>query len=231
MHAWTSFDRRLGVGSALAVFIIGAVYVTTGAIGVAIGGGSAGPNGFNQVDPYRAILEVLIILCAPPMVILMAAVHTYAPPGAKTHTLAALAFMVLLAGVTVTIHFVQLTVTRRVDLEGMPGLSLVLALEWPTIPFVLDLLAWDVFLGLSLLCAAPAFGGGRQQNAVRASLTLSGALCLAGALAPSTGELRLQVLAIAGYAFVFPVACLQLARLFASSEIADLRAEPTARSP
>ena len=46
-------------------------------------------------------------------------------------------------------------------------------------------------------------------------MTLAGALCLTGTLGPASGEMRLQGIAIVGYAGVLPVACALLARQFA----------------
>ena len=48
----------------------------------------------------------------------------------------------------------------------------------------MDLLAWDLFLGLSLLFASRVFKGDRLHTAIRLTLTLSGALCVAGILGP-----------------------------------------------
>lgn len=154
MSSWTSTDRRIGRSSALAVFFIGVVYVITGAVGVVFGGGLAQGDPFTQVDPFLAILELLIILAAAPMIVMMAAVHAYAPRGAKTYSLAALCFMILLAGMTSSIHFVQLTVVRRIESAAIPPLSLIFFSKWPSVLFAMDLLAWDWFLGLALLFAA-----------------------------------------------------------------------------
>ncbi len=52
----------------------------------------------------------------------------------------------------------------------------------------------------------------------RRTMRLSGALCLAGSLGPVLGDMRIQYAGIAGYAGVFPIACLLLARVFALSE-------------
>jgi len=78
-----------------------------------------------------------------------------------------------------------------------------------------------LFLGLSLLFAAPVFKGGRLQTAIRVSLILSGTLCIAGLLGPALGDLRFQRFGITGYAFVFPVVCLLLARLFARRDVSE----------
>jgi len=78
------------------------------------------------------------------------------------------------------------------------------------------LLAWDWFLGLSLLFAAAAFGKGRAERGVRRALIATGGLCLAGTVGPAVGNMRLQLIGVFGYAIVLPVASLMLATWFGS---------------
>ncbi len=210
---WTSAARRLGTLSALGVTGIGAAYVMTGvAWMVSREAGSPGP--FEPGEPYRAILEFLILLSAPMLVAVAAAVHAFAPPARKAAVTAALVFMGAFAALTCGMHFVQLAVARRLPVEAVLESSVLRVYPWPSISLAIDFLAWDFFLGLALLLMAPAFAGGRLQTAVRGAITLSGALCAAGFLGPLLGNMRLQMLAIAGYAFGVPVSCVLLAILF-----------------
>lgn len=110
----------------MGVFGLGVVYVITGAVGVVLGGER--PANLRVVDPALAMLEVLIILAVLLMVVMMASVHACAPPRRKTYSGAAFAFMVLLAGVTSAIHFVELTVVRRIYAFVFPVVCLLLAL-------------------------------------------------------------------------------------------------------
>ena len=142
--------------AARAVVALGVVYVITGAAGYFLGANQ--PEHFGVVDPALAVLEILIILCVPPMITMMAALHACAVSDKKTWSRVALIFMVLLGGVTFAIHFVELTVVRRIDLTTTPGLARVLSFQWPSAAFALDLLAWDVFLGLSMLFAPVRLG-------------------------------------------------------------------------
>ncbi len=210
-HRSESAAQRVGAWSALAVVVLSVVYVGTGVAWMIFGGDAARRDPGWPLDPYRAILEVIIILIAPAIVILMAALHASSPRDAKAWSLAALAFTVLMAGTTCGLHFVELTVARRIDIARMPALSVMFFSPWPSVLFALDLLAWDFFLGLALLCAAQAFKVGRLQAAIRSGLIVSGALCLAGLLGPLSADLRLQWIAVTGYAFIFPVVCLLLA--------------------
>ena len=153
-------------------------------------------------------MEILTLLSAPILVVLMAAVHAYAPPEYKIHGVIAVAFMVLLAGLTSSVHFVELTAVRQ---------SATASLTWPSTAYALELLAWDLFLGLSLLFAAPVFTAGKLEGAVRTGLYVAGTLCLVGLLGPTSGEMRLQFIAVVGYAGVLPTVCLLLAMVFRHS--------------
>lgn len=191
---------------------LGVMYVITGAVGYFFG--SNHPEHFGVVDPALAVLEILIILCVPPMITMMAALHGCAAPDKKTWSRVALTFMALLGGVTSAIHFVELTVVRRIDLGHARGLATVLSFQWPSAVFALDLLAWDVFLGLSMIFAASAVAGTRGNRRLRPALVATGVLCLAGTLGPASGDLRFQIVGIVGYAFVFPVTCVFMAQWF-----------------
>lgn len=213
MTEWTHMDRRIGVWSATSAATIGVLFVIIGLIGVI----ARPPSGslLHQVDPYLAVLEILMILSAVALVIMMAAVYTYAAPDRKTVALMALAFMILFAVVTCSVHFASLTVGRQIDPVGLPNLPHQLSLEkWPTLAMSLDLLAWDFFLGLSVVFAAVVFKGEGRARSVRVSMLVAGTLCLAGTLGPASGYLQIQFLGIAGYAFSLTVACALLAMLF-----------------
>jgi len=216
MSEWTRADRRIGLWSATSVAAIGVVYVIVGLVGVVAHPPS--PHPLNQVDPYLAILEVLIILSAVALIVMMAAVYAYAPPYRKTCALTALAFIVALAVLTCGMHFASLTVGRQIESSALPGLSQQLSFGWPTLTLGLDLLAWDFFLGLSMLFAAPVFKGDGLPKRVRVSMIVTGTLCLAGTLGPASGHLNIQYFGIAGYAFALPLACALLALAFRRSD-------------
>ena len=147
----------------------------------------------------------LTLLSAPILVVLMAAVHGMRHLIKKIHGVVAVAFMVLLAGLTSSVHFVEPTAVRQ---------SSTASLIWPSTAYALELLAWDLFLGLSLLFAAPVFKGGKLEDAVRTGLYVGGTLCIAGILGPASGDMRLQFIAIVGYAGVLPTVSLLLLLLF-----------------
>ena len=224
MSGWTQTDRQIAKFSASAVVAIVVVYIATAFVGVVARPPES--RALYQADPYLAIMEYLIILAAVALVVLMVAIYTYAPPNRKMCALAALCFMIIFAVLTCSLHFASLTVVRRVASEFTPRLSRQFSFigggEWPTLALALDLLAWDLFFGLSMLFAAHAFGGDRMQNTVRASMSLSGTLCVVAVLGPVLGDMRIQWLGIVGYAFVLPVTCVFLAVLFTRTP-AELR--------
>lgn len=202
--------RRLGLVSAVSVVLLQVAYAATLAVGFLSLESPSEPIG----DPMFSILEVLILAMAPAMVGLMVAVHAWAPPRAKVLSLTAVVFMGLLAGVTCSLHFVILTVSRQAAFAGQPWLPLVLSFEWPSVAYALDILAWDVFFALSMLFAAPVFGGSRLAVWIRGLMIASGALALAGLSGVAAGDMQLRNLGIVGYLGVFLIVAGLLAVLF-----------------
>ena len=198
----TMSGNRLGRLSAVAVFLIGLAYLVTLAIGFAVHG-LAEPI----VDPILAIMEALTLLSAPLLVVLMAAIHDYASVNRKIYGMIALAFTILCAGTTSAVHFVELTARRQLGSGGI---------VWPSSVYAVELLAWNLFLGLALLFAAPVFDAGGPARRVKGGLLISGVLCVAGIVGPIVGNMRLQLVGVLGYAAVLPVVCFMLARFFRS---------------
>lgn len=201
---------RLGGWAAGSFAAIGAAYVVT--LGFAVARfGLHEPIG----DPQLAIMEVLTLLSAPALLIVMAAVHEYASADRRIFGVVALAFTVVFTGITSTVHFVELTASRQLGAGGI---------VWPSHAYAAELLAWDWFLGIALLFAAPVFSGTGSEAAVRRGLWISGGLALAGTMGPLLGDMRLQRIGILGYACVLPIVFYMLARLF-------FRILPTAPRP
>ena len=191
---------RSGFYSASGLCLVGVAYVVVVGAGVAQAG-LEDPI----VDPILAVMEVLTLLAAPLVVILMAAIHSYAAPPHKTRTVVALAFGVLMAGLTSGVHFVALTAGRQM------GSSV---LRWPSTSYAIEVLAWDLFLGLALLFAAPAFDRTRLNAITRRAMSVTGALCIMGTIGPLVGDMRWQRIGIVGYGVGLPITCLFLALVF-----------------
>ena len=165
-------------------------------------------------EPYLAGAEVLTIVGALLQVALFAAIHASSPYDRRIFSLLALGWMVAMAAVTMTVHFVQLTVGRRIDLTTMPDLRYVFGWEWPSLLYGAELAAWHLLFGLSALFVAPVFQGSGRAALVRIGLYATGALCLFGLVGPAVGDLAWRFVGVFGYAFVFPITCLVLGFVF-----------------
>jgi hypothetical protein len=207
---FTASARRFGIASALGTVVLSALYVVVLIPGFLSLKSPLQPIG----DPWFAMLEILIILSTPAMVALMVAVNAWAPAPSKPFSQTALVFMSLMAGLTCSVHFVLLAVGRQAAFAGLEWMPLFLSFKWPSVPYALDIVAWDVFFPLSVLFAAPVFGGGRLANSIRWLLVASGVLALAGLSGVFLGNMQWRNIGIAGYAGVFPIVALRMAILF-----------------
>jgi hypothetical protein len=202
--------RMLGAWSARAIFFIEVAYVAVFVAGFASIRNTNDP----LPDPYLAIAEILILVLAPIMVCLMHAIHRCAPKQARPFTQVALGWMLAAAAFTTVVHFVQLTVARHIDPATFSGYARIFGWRWPSTFYAIDIVAWDVFFGLSLLFAVPAFAHGRDARLVRRGLILSGSLCLIGLIGPFANVIGLRTIGILGYTVVFGLTCLPLGRTF-----------------
>ena len=213
-EVFTPQHRAIGRASAWAVFLIGVVYAVTTALGFF---SLKSPQ--DQIgDPYFSIMELLAIILASLMVVVMVAVHAYAPSEAKAYSFTALVFMILLAGITSCVHFVILTVSHQIEATGLTWIPLFLSFKWPSVVYALDILAWDWFFALSMLFAAPVFKVGRLEKTVRILMIISSVLSLAGLIGVPLADMQIRNIGIIGYAVVAPVVFLLLGLVFGRTQ-------------
>ena len=75
----------------------------------------------------------------------------------KTLSRSAFTLVALMAGITICVHFLALTVGRQASETTLPGYSFLFSWTWPSLIYALDIAAWDFCLGLALLLAAPPY--------------------------------------------------------------------------
>lgn len=183
-------------------------------------------------EPFLTLAELLTMLAVILQVALFAIIHAAAPPSARPFSLVALGFMFVMAGATLSVHFVQLTVGRHIHLTELPTLRFVFGWVWPSLLYGVELAAWHLFFGLALIAAAPAINGKDLFAGVRIGFLVAGLLCLVGIVGPASGHLQWRAIGVVGYAAVFPLCCLLLGLAFrrglASSSVG---AEAASRKP
>jgi hypothetical protein len=114
---FTAQHRILGQAAAWAVFGLGVAYAAVLGLGLSKLRSPADPIS----EPFFSIMELLILLMVPSLVVSLGVAHAYAHPARKGYSAAALAFMLLLAGITSSVHFVILAVSRPLAATGLAG--------------------------------------------------------------------------------------------------------------
>lgn len=194
---------RLGAWSGAAVGWVGIAYVIVLALGLASYGLSE-----PIVDPILAVMELLTLASAVPLVMLVAAVHQVARGERRIWGVLALCLVAMFAATTSVVHVTELTAGRQLGTHG---------LVWPSVPYAAELVAWDLFLGAALLCTAAALDPGRTSSFLRRATRGTGLLCLAGLAGPAVGNMRIQLIGVFGYAVGLPIVAFALSRWFRSS--------------
>jgi len=162
-------------------------------------------------EPYFTVMELLILLMVPPIILMMIAIASCARPRQKALGVASVTFMAMAGCTTSAVHFAILVLSRHPTFSEMPRF---LAFEWPSVVYVVDILAWDIFFALSVLFAAPIFRGNGLAAWIRMLLIASGLLAFAGLAGVVTGDMQIRNIGILGYAGIFPIAALLIALFF-----------------
>lgn len=160
-------------------------------------------------DPYFTIMELLILLIVPFLLICMAVIHnTYSKPEDKVYSHMALIFMIILAVITSSVHFIILTVSRQIKAPWF------FSFKWPSVLYALDILAWDWFFALSMLFAAQVFKGDRLERSLRTVMIVSGIISLVGLIGVPLGNMNVRNIGIIGYTIVAAIAFLMMGIVF-----------------
>lgn len=155
-------------------------------------------------DPYFSLMELLSILIALFMSIDMLAIHFYASRSYKFNSLFAVCCMFIVAGITSSVHFVVLTMSHQLEASTLSELELFFSFKWPSVVYLLDILAWDWFFSLSFLSAASIFYKGRLEKIIRILMLIAGSLALIGILGVPFNDMQIRNIGIVGYAVIAP---------------------------
>jgi len=168
-------------------------------------------------QPWFTWMELLILGIAPAMVTFMVALHARAPDRRKSVAVLGIAFMSMCATVTCGVHFVILALGRQPLIGAAPWSAPLISFKWPSLVYALDILAWDFFFPLAAICAAITVTGSGLAATARVLLVSSAVLALAGLVGVPLNDMSIRNVGIVGYAGLFPIASLLLARLFSRS--------------
>lgn len=212
----TPKPRVIGRAVAWAVSFLGVAYAVVTTLGLRSLPSPDTPIG----DPYFKVMEILILIMAPLMVATMAFCYAYAGPGTRMYALLSLVYMTILAGLSCSVHAVVLTM-RDTLIAATPLAPLFVSFTWPSAVYVLDILAWDGFFALSILCAAPVFRGSRLTVTLRSLMIVCGVLSLAGLIGVPLGDMRVRNIGIIGYGLIAPVVFFLLGVVFGQDRVAQ----------
>ena len=202
-------NAQIGARSGFAVVYVGLAYAIVLAAGIA-------RHGFSEpiADPILAVMEVLTVLSALPLLALFVALHAASASDRRPWATLALLFAAMFCFATTGVHFVELTAGRALGRSG---------LVWPSVPYAVELFAWDFLLGVALVLAAQALPHAPRARRLRGWLRATGWLCLIGLLGPLVGNMRIQLIGVVGYAVLVPIVAWMLAQWFQGADGGDPR--------
>jgi len=188
--------------SAFALFGLGVIYAIVLVLGLLSLSSPAEAIG----NPYVSIMEVIIIAMTPFMVLFSASIYLTNEREHKLTNFMAVLFMTMASCITSGVHIVVLSINNHAGANQLPWFQQFFAWEWPSVVYALDILAWDLFFALAVLCLIPNYY--KTNRVITALLSLTGILSLIGLIGPVISDMQFRLIGVLGYAGFFPIACL-----------------------
>ncbi len=154
------------------------------------------------------VMELLTVWAAIVIVQFMLELYRSSSENSKSQGLAALLYAVCMAVVTISNHFIYITVlTQLYQKDNMPDYLLLDG--WPSISKGLECVSWGFFLGISMLYASAVFREW-ESKALVWIMRIFGILTLAGLMGPVLNNMNFYMLSTIGYSLGFLVISIEL---------------------
>lgn len=201
---------RLAVAAGYALGVLSLAYAVVLAVGL-----FTLPSPGHQIqDPWFTLMEMLILAITPTMVAFTVGLHAVASAERKSFALLSVIFMSMCAVLTCSVHFTVLTLSRQPAFAAAEWTPLVFSFAWPSAAYAVDILAWDVFFPLGALFAALAVQVTGPERLARSLFLGSAGLAFLGLAGVPLANMNIRNIGIIGYVVLFPIAAVQLARIF-----------------
>lgn len=115
-------------------------------------------------------------------------------------------FMSIVVILTCSVHFIGITVSSSL-INSNKSFEPLLSLNWPSALFSLDILAWDLFFGISFICLGISLNKYSKQGVTGLLSILSGLLSILGLIALPMNNMNIRYIGIFGYTIMPLITC------------------------
>lgn len=122
-------------------------------------------------------------------------------------------FMSCVCALTGGTHIVNITVTRRLMLEGVEVPLYYQIGQWPSVEMAIDYLAWGFFMGLAFLCISIAKSNRKETKGMQILALIDGILCFTGFAGALLLNENLWYAAPMGYGLGLLILCIMRLRV------------------
>ncbi|MHB1318857.1 MAG: hypothetical protein ACYCYF_09600 [Anaerolineae bacterium] len=178
----TRVARQLGLCSALAVSVLGVVYLL-----LLIGYFATEGFVFPPSQTVQLVGGIVTFLTVPGLIVLFSAIQHVRDWDAPVLASLGVTLITLFAAAVSINRFVQLTVIRQAGTGPISGdLARFLPYDTGSVMFALEMLGWGFFSSLAALAIAPLFYGSRLNTTIRWLLVSYALFSLLGAIGYAT---------------------------------------------
>jgi len=184
------------------LLVIGLIYVILVVWGIA----TQDPATGYIKDNIKFLMEIGTMLSALVLLLFTVSVHQNAKENNNSFGIISIIFMALLVATTFISHFVSITLSKQLTMVW-ENYKYVGSMEWPSVLFAIDILAWDVFFGLAFLSLGISVLQNSKNSLVGILMICSGILSLLGLAAIPLNNMNVRYIGIFGYTVMPLISC------------------------
>jgi hypothetical protein len=152
----------------------------------------------------RIIMEILTAFSSMLLFLLTLSIHFLIDEDNHFYSILSIVFMSASMVVTLCVHFISITLSDELIMANQ-FFKYLLSLEWPSVLYALDIVAWDIFFGLSFVALGIGFILSKYDKLTGILMIASGFLSLSGIAAIPARVMEIRFIGVFGYT-VLPVA-------------------------
>ncbi len=158
-------------------------------------------------------MEAMTIISAIFIPFLIEAIVADTLPGKSWWRHLSYIFTVCCLLLTVSTHFINLTVTNALIHTGINVPAYFQIGQWPSVEMAADYLAWGMFLGFAFISAAIAISNIAKLRKMQIIAFICGILCLIGFVGPIVNNQNIWFIAVTGYTLGIILVSIEILRL------------------
>jgi len=149
-------------------------------------------------DDIRILMEIFTMISAVLLLLFAISIDQVVEQDKRLFSIFSVLMMLGLVILTFFCHFINITIGKNL-IKNNEILGYLFSLTWPSLIFAVDILAWDIFFGLSFIALGISIMDIFAKKIIAITMIIAGILSLVGLISLPLNNMNLRYIGVFGY--------------------------------